>query len=504
MARKRNFTDSMLSGIEKVGNKLPHPITLFFLLALFTLVLSWLVSMMGVAVQHPVTGETVEAVNLLSREGIQMVFSRAVTNFTGFAPLGTVLVAMLGVGVADRAGLIKALLKVVVLGAPDVLLTAAIVFAGIMSNVASDAGYVVLVPLGAIIYSVKGRHPLVGLAAAFAGVSGGFSANLLLSTLDPLLAGITAESAQIIDPGYTVSPAVNFYFMFVSTFLVTAVGTWVTEKIVAPRLGEYKGEHIENLENVTKEDKRGLVWAFIALLLTLAFFAFLSVPENAPLRGADGSLIQGNTPFVQSMVPMIAILFFVPGVAFGIAVGTIKDNGHVATFLSKSMAEMGGYIALAFVAGQFVAYFSWSNIGTILAVSGAEFLQAINLTGLPLIVMFIIVVGFINLFLGSASAKWLIMAPVFVPLLMQLGYAPEFTQLAYRIGDSVTNIISPLMPYFAIIIAFAEKYDHNIGIGTLISTMLPYAIALLIAWILMLIVWFLLLLPIGPGGTIFL
>lgn len=504
MARKRNFADSMLSGIEKVGNKLPHPITLFFLLAALTLVISWVVSMLGVTVQHPVTGETIEAVNLLSRQGIQNVFTRAVTNFTNFAPLGTVLVAMLGVGVADRSGLIKALLKVLVLGAPDGLITAAVVFAGIMSNVASDAGYVVLVPLGAIIFAVKGRHPLVGLAAAFAGVSGGFSANLLLSTLDPLLAGLTAESARILDPNYIVPPTVNWYFMIVSTFLVTIVATIVTERVVAPRLGEYKGEHIDHLEDVTSNEKKGLVWALLAFLLTAGLFALMTVPENGILRGEDGALIQGVTPFVQSMVPIIAILFFVPGLAFGIAVGTIRDNGHVATFLSKSMEEMGGYIALAFAAGQFVAYFSWSNIGTILAVTGADFLRAINLTGIPLIIMFIFVVGFINLFLGSASAKWAIMAPVFVPLLMQLGYAPEFTQLAYRIGDSATNIISPLMPYFAIIIAFAEKYDHNIGIGTLISTMLPYAIALLITWSLLLVVWFLLQLPIGPGGTIFL
>ncbi|SHJ54701.1 aminobenzoyl-glutamate transport protein [Anaerobranca californiensis DSM 14826] len=505
MSRKSNVArGGILGWIERVGNKLPHPITLFFLLAFLTLILSWIVSSMGVSVVHPVTGETVQGVNLLSREGIQNIFSKAVPNFTGFAPLGTVLVAMLGVGVADRTGLIKALLKVMVLGAPDRLITAAVVFAGIMSNIASDAGYVVLVPLGAIIFSVKGRHPLVGLAAAFAGVSGGFSANLLLSTIDPLLAGLTAESARILDPNYTVPPTVNWYFMIASTFLVTIVATWVTERIIAPRLGEYKGEHIDNLENVTAEEKKGLLWALVALLLTIAFFAYLTVPENGILRNEQGQLIQGITPFVQSMVPIIALLFFIPGLAFGLAVGTIKSNGDVATYLSKSMAEMGGYIALAFAAGQFVAYFNWSNIGTILAVTGAEFLQTINLVGLPLIVMFILVTGFINLFLGSASAKWAIMAPVFVPLFMQLGYAPEFTQLAYRIGDSVTNIISPLMPYFAIIIAFAEKYDHNVGIGTLISTMLPYAIALLIAWTLMLVIWFLLLLPIGPGGSIFL
>ncbi|SHK18454.1 aminobenzoyl-glutamate transport protein [Anaerobranca californiensis DSM 14826] len=496
-------TSGILGWIERVGNKLPHPITLFFYLAIITLIFSWIIGILGISVTHPVTGEEIYAVNLLSREGIQRVFSNAVSNFTGFAPLGTVLVAMLGVGIADKTGLIKSLLKVLVLNAPDRLITAAVVFAGIMSNIASDAGYVVLVPLGAIIFAVKGRHPLAGLAAAFAGVSGGFSANLLISTLDPLLAGITMESAKILDPDYFVAPTVNWYFMIASTFLITIVGTWVTERIVAPRLGEYKGEQVEMLDEVTKEEKKGLLWALIGLVLTIIFIAILTVPQNGILRDNEGNLIIGMTPFVRGMVPIIALMFFIPGLFYGYATKTIKNNYDVAHFLSKSMEEMGGYIALAFVAGQFVAYFSWSNIGTILAVSGAEFLQSIKLTGLPLIILFVIVTGFINLFLGSASAKWAIMAPIFVPLLMQLGYSPEFTQLAYRIGDSTTNIISPLMPYFAIIIAFAEKYDKETGIGTLISTMLPYSIAFLISWTLLLIIWTIFQLPIGPAGTMF-
>ncbi len=495
--------ERILSFIERVGNRLPHPVLLFFLLAALTIIASGIISAAGVAVEHPGTGETIEGVNLLSAEGLQRILSEAVDNFTGFAPLGVVLVAMLGVGVADKSGLISSVLRALVLGAPIRLLTAAVVFVGILSNVASDAGYVVLVPLGAIIFAAKGRHPLVGLAAAFAGVSGGFSANLLISTLDPLLAGITEEAAQFVETGYAVAPSVNWFFMIISTFVITATGTWVTEKIVAPRFGEYTGEYREELEELEPDQKRGLRSAGIAVLIAIILLLIMTVPETGILRDPDGELVSGEAPLMQGMVPIIMILFLVPGIVYGFTAKTAKSGNDIAKYMSESMADMGGYIALAFAAGQFVAYFEWSNIGTILAVAGADLLEAIGFTGLPLIIAFVIVAGFINLFVGSASAKWAIMAPVFVPMLMYLGYAPEFTQMAYRIGDSVTNIITPLMPYFAIIIAFAKKYDEKVGIGTLISTMLPYSIAFLIVWTIMLVIWFVAGLPIGPGGQVF-
>ena len=501
--KKKKLTDKFLDRIEKTGNRLPHPIILFFIFSIIVLVLSWVVSIFDVAVTHPGTGETIEAVNLLSKYGIRRIFTDAVSNFTGFAPLGVVLVAMLGVGTAERSGLISSLLKKTVMSAPDRYITAAVVFAGIMSNIASDAGYVVLVPLGAVIFAAKGRHPLVGLAAAFAGVSGGFSANLLVSTLDPMLAGLSQEAAQLLDTGYTVPPTVNYYFMVASTFIVTIVGTWVTEKIVAPRFGEYEGDHSEELQKITAEENAGIKSALIWLAITLAVVLLLIVPQNGILRSDNGNIIMGSTPFVGGLVPLIAIFFFIPGLAYGKKTGTIKNSDDIAKFLNKTMSGLGGYIALAFAAGQFVAYFSWSKLGTILAISGADFLESINFTGLPLIILFIVVAGFINLFIGSASAKWAIMAPVFVPMLMQLGYAPEFAQMAYRIGDSTTNIITPLMPYFAIIIAFAKKYDEDIGIGTLVSTMIPYSIAFMIGWTILLIIWFMFKLPIGPGGTIF-
>ncbi|MGM0414872.1 MAG: AbgT family transporter [Bacillota bacterium] len=498
------LTDAFLDRIERVGNRLPHPMILFFIMALLVIITSAIVSGLGVQVEHPTTGETIEAFNLLSTEGFQRMLTEAVDNFTGFAPLGVVLVAMLGVGVADKGGLISAVLKKFVMGVPAKYITSAVVFAGIMSNVASDAGYVVLVPLGAIIFSAKGRHPIVGLAAAFAGVSGGFSANLLLSTLDPMMAGISQEAAHIINPEYMVDPSVNYYFMIVSTFLITVVGTWVTEKIVAPRFGEYTGEYTEDMDRVTPQENKGLKAAGIALLISIIILLIMTVPEGGILRSAEGELIGGASPFVGGMVPLIALFFLIPGIAYGKKAGTIDSSDDIAEFMEGSMTDMGAYVALAFAAGQFVAYFDWTNIGTILAISGAEFLQSIGFTGLPFIILFILVSGFINLFVGSASAKWAIMAPVFVPLLMQLNYAPEFAQMAYRIGDSTTNIITPLMPYFAIIIAFAQKWDEDIGLGTLISTMIPYSIAFMIAWTLLLIIWFIFGLPLGPAGTIFL
>ncbi|MFW5994185.1 MAG: AbgT family transporter [Halanaerobiaceae bacterium] len=498
------LADAFLDRIERVGNRLPHPMILFFIMALIVIIVSAIVSELGIQVEHPTSGETIEAFNLLSAEGFQRILTEAVENFTGFAPLGVVLVAMLGVGVADKGGLISATLKKFVMGTPDKYITSAVVFAGVMSNVASDAGYVVLVPLGAIIFSARGRHPIVGLAAAFAGVSGGFSANLLLSTLDPMMAGISQEAAQLIDSGYMVDPSVNYYFMIVSTFLITVVGTWVTEKIVAPRFGEYTGDYTESMEEVTPRERKGLKAAGLALLVFIVILLIMTVPESGILRSADGELIGGSSPFVGGMVPLIALLFIIPGIAYGKSAGTIESSDDIAEFMEESMNDMGAYVALAFAAGQFVAYFEWTNIGTILAISGAEFLETIGFTGLPFVIVFILVSGFINLFVGSASAKWAIMAPVFVPLMMQLDYAPEFAQMAYRIGDSTTNIITPLMPYFAIIIAFAQKWDEDIGLGTLISTMVPYSIAFMIAWTFLLIIWFIFGLPLGPAGSIFL
>lgn len=371
------------------------------------------------------------------------------------------------------------------------------VFAGIMSNVASNAGYVVLVPLGAIVFLSFKRHPIAGLAAAFAGVSGGFSANLLLGTIDPLLSGITNEALKITGSEVQILPTANLYFMMASTFLLTVVGTWVTEKIVEPRLGEYKGSQVVDEMTVSEDEKKGLRAAGLALLALTAVALFLTIPEGAALK-VDGSLAS----FIKKgLVPLIMIFFLVPGLAYGIASGTIKKNDkHVVKFMTKAMQTMGGYLVLAFFAAQFIKYFSHTKLGIILAVSGANFLKSIGLQGLPLVLAFIIVAAFLNLFISSGSAKWGIMAPIFVPMLLMSGINPEFTQLAYRIGDSTTNIITPVMSYFAVIVTFAQKYDEEAGIGTLISSMLPYSVFFMLGWTVLLILWYVSGFPIGPGA----
>ncbi|MBU1108523.1 MAG: AbgT family transporter [Candidatus Riflebacteria bacterium] len=498
----KSITQRLLDIVEKIGNRLPHPVTIFVIFSALVVILSEVAARYGVAVTFTAVDKTTKdvlAVSLLSADGIRYIFSSAVTNFTGFAPLGTVLVAMLGVGAAESTGLIRATLRQLVLSTPGHLITATVVFAGIMSNIASDAGYVVLVPLGALVFLSVGRHPLAGLAAAFAGVSGGFSANLLVGTLDPLLGGISTEAARFINPAYVVEPTANWYFMIASTFLITLIGTWVTEAIVEPRLGKYHGEHEEQIEQLEKHETRGLVAAAITALVFVLFVALLIVPEGGVLRNPQTAEILGSSPFMAGLVPLIALFFFFPGLAYGIAAGTIKNDKDIARAVGKSMNTMGDYLLLAFVAGQFVAYFAKTNLGTIIAVTGADFLKATGMTGIPLIVAFVLVSGFINLFIGSASAKWAIMAPVFVPMFMVLGYSPELTQLSYRIGDSVTNIISPLMAYFAVIVAFAQKYEKDIGLGTLISVMIPYSFSFMIGWTLMLIAWLYAGLPLGPG-----
>lgn len=499
-SQKKGIFNKFLNGIEVIGNRLPHPVTIFLMLSLIVIFVSELIARLGITVSYydarAKADATVAAVSLMNAQGLQYMFTSATKNFTSFAPLGTVLVAMLGVGVAEGTGLISAAIKNLVLSTPKKLITAVVVFAGIMSNVASDAGYVVLVPLGAIVFLNFGRHPLAGLFAAFAGVSAGFSANLLLGTLDPLLAGITNEALKAGGFDIMIQPQANWYFMAVSTFVLTFLGTFVTEKIVEPRLGTYEGKHTGDSMDITSDEKRGLFFAGLSILLFAALMLFLTVPTNGILR-VEGSL----DPWIHDgLVPTIMLFFLIPGLVFGIASKSVKSDKDVVAAMSKAMASMGGYLVLSFVAAQFINYFSYTKLGIILAVSGANLLKVIGFQGLPLVLAFIVVSAFINLFIGSASAKWAIMAPIFVPMLLLSGINPEFTQLAYRIGDSSTNIISPLMSYFAVIVTFAEKYEKKSGIGTLISSMLPYSIVFLLGWTVMMMIWYAFGLPIGPGA----
>lgn len=509
--KKKRILQRSLDRIEFIGNKLPHPVTLFALLALLVLILSAVLSQFNISVEHPgEKGKMIEVTNLLNKEGIQYIFLSITDNFIYFAPLGIVLVTMLGIGVAESTGLISAVLRGFVLSIPKSLITAALVFAGVMSSVASDAGYVVLPPLGAVIFAGLGRHPLAGLAAAFAGVSGGFSANLILTSLDPLLAGMTMDAVMMVDPAYvdTMNVAMNLYFIIASVFLLTFVGWFVTEKIVEPRLGEYTGKYREDLVGLKTIEKKGLRWSGISALVVIIGVALLVIPENAALRAIDDgsgdfTLMDSLAPFMNSLVPIIALLFFVPGLVYGKVTKAIKNDKDVSNMLAKTMGTMGTFIVLAFTAGQFVAFFAKSNMGLVVGVAGANFLEKISLTGIPLLLVFIVICAFINLFIGSASAKWAMMAPIFVPIMMHLGYSPELTQMAYRIADSSTNMITPLMTYFALIIAFAQKYDKKMGIGTMISTMIPYSMFFLLSWTILLIVWILFGIDLGPGAPVF-
>jgi aminobenzoyl-glutamate transport protein len=486
--------------VEKGGNALPHPATLFLLFALAVIVLSDVAVRFGLEAVNPKTHEPLLPRSLMTLEGLHWILEETVRNFTGFAPLGTVLVALLGIGVAEGTGLIGTAMRVLVLSAPKKMLTGVVVFAGVLSNVGSEIGYVLLVPLGARIFQAAGRHPVLGLSAAFAGVSGGYSANLLLGTVDPLLSGLSEEAARFFDPEAVVNPACNYYFMVVSTFLVTAVGWWVAEKLVAPRLGEWKEEgavEADELRPLNADEKRGLLFAGLTAVVIAVVLLAGTVPTGGFLRGADGDLLK--SPFLHGIVAILFVSGVGLGLAYGVGARTVRNDEDLIRGMSKAMETLGGYLVLVFFAAQFVAYFKWTNLGAILAVKGAEMLDGSGLEGAPLLVAFILLSAVINLFMGSASAKWGLMAPVFVPMMYLLGYDPALTQCAYRIGDSTTNIISPMMSYFALIIAFYQTYDRKAGIGSLVATMLPYSVAFGVVWTIFFVAWTQLGLPLGPG-----
>ncbi len=513
-SKKRGTFQVIMDKIEYVGNKLPQPVTLFAILIGIVLLLSWIFS--GVSVLRPGTGsdtgvpaEHIVVENLLTRDGLQRIFTNMVDVFAEFPPLGLVLVVMLGIGVAEHTGMIKVALRMFISKVPKQLVTFFIVIGGMLSSVAVDAGYVILIPIGATLFLGMGRHPLAGIAAAFAGVSGGFGANVLPTGLDPMLAAFTEPAANIIDPEYTVNPLSNYYLMAASVPLVGIAGTWVTEKIIVPRLGEFRPEGAMLEEDSTNEikpiERKALKWSMISIVAVLVLVAIAVVPADGLLRGDFDENIGKNCfrPFYDSIVPIMFILFFIAGLVHGIVAKTIKNDKDVSDMTAKSMSSMGLYIVIAFVAAQFVAYFNWSNLGSILAVKGSDILTTIGFTGIPLIIAFILISSLVNLIMGSASAKWALLAPIFVPMLMLMGYSPEITQAAYRIGDSYSNILTPLLPYFPLVIVFVQKYDKTAGIGTLISMMIPYAIAFMIARIPMFVVWIMLGLPLGIEGPLY-
>ncbi|WP_252502787.1 AbgT family transporter [Sporosarcina sp. Marseille-Q4943] len=500
--KKKSVFGKLLNGIEILGNRLPDPFILFAVLAVVVIVLSFILSSFGISVVHPGSGEVVPIKNLASGEGLEYILTSMLSNFTGFAPLGLVLAMMLGVGLAEKVGLLDYAIRKTILKAPRAFVTYAVVFVGIMGNLASDAAMILIPPLAAMVFYKMGRNPIAGLVAGFASAGAGFTANLLIVGTDALLAGISTEAAKIMDDAFAVTPVDNWYFNIISVFVLTVVGALITEKIIEPRLGKYQGEAV--VVDVEENPRAGKAFRN-AVIAGLVYIAILIVAINVPnsaLRSEDGGLIP--SPFLSGIVPIILFWFLTIGVTYGITLGKIKTSKDVSKYMAESIKDLSGYIVLIFAISQFIAYFNWSNIGIWIAVNGAEFLTEINFTGMWLIIGYILLTAILEFFITSGSAKWALEAPIFVPMFMKLGYHPAFTQLGYRVADSSFNIMTPLNPYLVVILSFMQKYDKKAGIGTLMSLMIPYSLIFLGVWIILIAIFYTFNLPIGPGVTPFL
>jgi aminobenzoyl-glutamate transport protein len=494
-----------LGTVERVGNKLPDPAVLFIALLFIVWVLSWLLSYFTFSYVDPRTAAPIAVANQLTGTAITAFMTGFVTNFVTFGPIGTVLVAMLGIGVAEHSGFITTGIRALLNVTAKWLLTPMVILVGIMSHSAVDAGYVLVIPIGGVIFYAAGRHPLAGIAAAFAGVSGGFSANFLPAALDPLLQGLTLGGAQLLDPAIEVNTLNNYFFTASSSFLIIGLGWWITDRIVEPRIADTPidgdADDLPELHDLKPEERRGLRWALLAMLLGIVILAATLVPETSPWRDANGELVSFGAPIMQSIVALIFFLFLIPGIVFGYVAGTLKGIKDVIDGMSHSMHQMAYYLVIMFFIAQFVYAFNASNLGTLLALAGAEMLKSLEDYPSVLIVGIVLLTGFVNLFVGSASAKWGLLAPIFVPMLMALGISPDLTQAAYRVGDSSTNIITPLMPYFPLVVVYCQRYVKNTGIGTLAAMMLPYSLWFLVTWTTFLLIYYAIGFPLGFAAS---
>jgi len=498
---KSSLLERILESVERIGNKLPDPAVLFIVLLFVVWLMSWLLSFVTFNVVDPRTEELLVINNLLAGSAITEFMSVMVTNFSHFHPVGVVLVAMFGIGVAEHAGLINSALRALLGITPSKLLTPMVIVAGIVSHSAVDAGYVLVIPLGGVIFYAAGRHPLTGIAAAFAGVSGGFSANFVPSALDPLLQGLSQAGAQIIDPVIVLNPLNNYFFTTASSLLIIGLGWYVTEKIVEPRLKDKKFDgnlaDLPTIQPLEPIERKGLHAAGIVFLLGVIIMIATAWPTGSPWRDATGGLTTGDAPIMRSIVSLIFLMFIVPGYVYGVVVGTIKSTRDMIEGMTKAMHQMAYYLVIMFFIAQFVYAFGQSNLGVLLALQGAAWLKSLAMPSYITIVGVVFITAFINLFVGSASAKWGLLATVFVPMLMQLGISPDLTQAAYRIGDSSTNIITPLLPYFPLVVVYCQRYVKNAGIGTVTAMMLPYSVTFLVIWTLFLLLYTLSGLPLG-------
>lgn len=498
--KKKGFINRSLDIIEKSGNKLPDPVVIFISLCLIILFASFVTGKTGVSAKNPADGKVIEAVNLLTPEGIAKIISEAVNNFATFPPLGLVLVVMIGVGVAEKTGYFETLMKYTIEKTPRKIIVPMIILVGILGNAAGDAAPIVLPPIAAMVFIKLGYHPVAGLVMAYASALGGYSASLMIGMSDALIVSFTEPAAKLVDDSVPVNAVMNYYFLCVSTVVLLIAAWFVTVKITIPRFGAYKSDVHTAAEDVTPTERKAMIYANIALLIAMVIVTLLAVPENGLLRNAKtGSLIQ-DSPLMNGIVPIITVLFFVPGLVYGFVAGTMRSTKKFAEMLGDAMSTMGPFIVIVFFAAQMLAYFKWSNLGTIIAIKGAEALQGQN--GVILILGVLALSAFINMLIGSASAKWAIMAPILVPMLMLLGFHPAFTQVIYRVGDSITNPITPMMPYLPLLLSYAQRYVKDIGLGTLIAALMPFSVAFGIFWTILLIVWYLTGLPVGPGGPI--
>lgn len=492
----------VLSTIERVGNALPHPFILFLIITGCLVILAAILAAAGVSVVNPTTGEEVVVKSLLNKDGFSWIMTSMVGNFSSFAALGVVLAMQMAIGVAEGSGLLTTAMRRAILGVPMWLLSAAVIFLGINGSIASEASIIFIPPLAATAFWAAGKHPLAGLIAGYAAVNAGFTANVMITATDALLYPVTLEIAQGVDPNYTTTVANNWYFMIASCFLLTIVGVIVNNKIIAPRLGEYKGTEVDKERDATPEEKKGLRNAAIFSVIYIAIILIGLIPKNGFLRDAEGSVLNG--PFITGLVGFLVVYFILVGVVYGKSVGVFKKASDVPKVMADSLTSLTGYIVLIFVIAQFIQIFNYTNLGTVIAVASADFLKGAGFTGIPMILCIILITTLVNFFMTSGTAKWYIFAPIFVPMFMALGYSPEFAQVIYRIGDSCTNPITPIYPYLPMIIGMASKYDKKAGMGTIISMMIPYSVAFLLSWIVLVIIWMMCSLPLGPGATVFL
>lgn len=495
-------TGGILGTIERVGNALPHPFILFLYITAGLIVLSTALAAIGVEVANPTTGEIVAVKSLISRDGMNWILKSLVSNFSSFAALGIVLVMQMAIGVAESSGLLTTAMRRAILGVPMWALTGTVLFLGINGSIASEASIIFIPPLAAAAFQAAGKHPLAGLIAGYAATNAGFTANVMITATDALLYGVTQEAAQMIDPSYTTTVANNWYFMIVSCIILTVVGVFVNDKIIVPRLGEYKGDEVASERDATDIEKKGLRNAGIFSIIFIGIILIGVIPANGFLRGEDGTVLNG--PFITGLVPFLILYFILVGIVYGKTVGTFKTGSDIPKVMADSLQSLTGYIVLVFVISQFIAIFSYTNLGMVIAVTAADFLKGAGFTGIPMVLCIILITTFVNFFMTSGTAKWYIFAPIFVPMFMMLGYSPEFAQVIYRIGDSCTNPITPIYPYLPMIIGMASKYDKKTGMGTIISMMLPYSVAFLIVWIIQAIAWMLFNIPLGPGASVFL